>query len=1039
MTVLRTSAALVALIVALVSPGAGVAGDLVVSEEPARVREPLAFTLGLVDRAPQQSRTVVAPIHSPADVVRRIPPPETIQALIDSTSTENMMATIQRLQDFESRYVVVDSCWAAGYWIEDRLRSYGYTDVRLDTFRTWTFRDSVDALNVIAYKEGATRPSEYVIFGGHYDSVTTDNFDDPDAPAPGAEDNATGVAAVLEAARILRDIEMERSVIFAFWSAEEVGLWGSRDFVAGAVDDSLDIVLYLNVDCIGLTPEGPRHGVVFSDSSALAVGALVSDIAHEYFGYEFGTRVRPLGASDQNSFWEAGFNVIDTAPDGSAPYVHTPNDVIDNVNWGMLRTVAATNIVATAAVAGIAGSDENLPPETTLVGNCAATHTVLTLSPRFEWEAVDFDGEIERYEYAIEQPDRGPPRQSGEEAAARSRTAATRSWIPLPADQTSITLTDLAEDTYQFLVRAIDDRGAADPTPASHIFDAERLFPEVIVATNFLPHERSFTERWTQDDETAVPVFENELLVFTLSADATSYCGTADSVGFALGDTASWSAWMESPYELVVRPDVSDSVVFVRARDENGSYTLGKIALAPVAALMDLPLLRVDDWRDPAVNDDTHDAFYEILLSGETHDVWDPVDHIVGGFPSLPPMEELGRYGTVLWTLDRVGGLLRAAQAESVYHTLEGYVRAGGNCILEGQSALATLGGRSEYTYRPVYQPGEFIYDHVGVDSLRNAGATSNPAWPNSYGYAFLGGLAVNPASLADVPVDTLGKWADTYETLGGVPYCEVVRPVSATARLYLFDSYLNPTLDEKPCATALFPVNGTGAFAYFGFPFYYLKTAPAVDMVEALLTTLRDWQEPSELLFFDWTAEQGGVDFAWYLDPPDEPTGCNIERKPGPRDSTGTYVRLNDELLRAGGTGRYAFLDDSAEPSGTYVYRLEVVEQSGRSTIHGPWEVDVPGTTPTDHLSRPYPNPTAGPVELTYGVTENHRWVSVTVYDVAGRLVRTLDERTAQIGSYEVVWDGTNRSGKPVASGIYFIRARIGNASHERKVVILR
>ncbi len=1021
---LRTRAALAAVIMVLVRPSAGATGDRLVPEEPAHVREPLAFTLGLVDRAPPEGLPTVSPVRPAADVLRRVPPPETIQALIDSTRTENMMATIQRLQDFESRYVVVDSCWAAGQWIEDRLRSYGYTDVRLDTFRSWTFQDTVPALNVVAYKEGTTKPSEYVIFGGHYDSVTTANFDDANAPAPGAEDNATGVAAVLEGARILRDVEMERSVVFAFWSAEEVGLRGSKSFVADAVGDSLDIVLYLNVDCVGLTPEGPSHGVVFSDSTALAVGAFIREIAYEYFGYDFDTSIQPLGASDQNSFWHAGFNVIDTAPHGSAPYVHSPDDVIGHVNWGMLRTVAATNIVATAAVAGIVGSDENLPPETTLVGNCAATHSTLTLRPRFEWEAVDFDGEVSRYEYAVEQPDRAPD---------------DRNWISVPADQTSITLAGLAEDTYQFLIRAFDDRGSVDPTPASHIFDTARLYPALAVETNFLPHGRTFVERWTQDDETPVAVFENELLVFTLSADATSYCGAADSVSFAIGDTASWSAWEESPYDLVVRPDAWDTAVFLRTRDENGSQTIGKIVLAPVAAPMNLPLLRVDDWFDTTVSEGAHDEFYELLLASEEHDTWDPIEHIVGGFPTLPPMEELGRYETVFWTLDRFGGLLRTAQAESVYHALEGYVRAGGNCIVEGPSALTTLGGRDEYTYRQEYRPGEFIYERVGVDSLRNVGATANPTWPESYGYAFLGGLAVNPANLVDVPVDTLGKWADTYATLGGVPYCEIVRPLPTTARLYLFDSFLNPTLDEKPCATARFPIDGTGTFAYFGFPFYYLKTAPAIQMVESLLATLRDWKEPSELLFFEWTAEQEGVDFAWYLDPPDEPLGCNLERMAGPSDSTGAYGRLNDELLLAGGTGRYAFLDDAVVPARTYTYRLEVLEQSGRSTFHGPWEIDVPYATPTDHLSRPYPNPTAGPVELTYGVTGEHTWVSVAVYDIAGRLVQTLDKRTAQIGTYPIVWDGTNRDGRTVASGIYFVRARIGDASHERKVVVLR
>jgi len=451
------------------------------------------------------------------------------------------------------------------------------------------------------------------------------------------------------------------------------------------------------------------------------------------------------------------------------------------------------------------------------------------------------------------------------------------------------------------------------------------------------------------------------------------------------------------------------------------------------------PCISVDDWHDGSVAEAAHDAFYELLLEGADADEWDPVEHLDGRVPTLPPMEELGRYRTVIWTLDRVGGFLRQAQRESTYHAIEGHVRAGGNLILEGASALASLGGTDAYTYRPSYAPGEFIHDHVGVDSLVNAGSNANPAYPDAYGYAFLGGLAVNPDAFPDVPVDTLGKWADGYEQFGGVPYCEVVRPTERTARLYLFDSYLNGTLDEKPCGTVHFPVDGTGSFALFGFPLYYLVTDPAVEMIQGVLEAIEEYQEPAELLFFEWAAERRSVDLSWYLNPPDGPVGCNVERKVGPRDSTGVYVRVNDALVLVGDTGRYRLLDEDVSPGTTYTYRLEVVERWGGTAYHGPWQVEVPDDAPTDRLSAPYPSPSFGSVELSYGVAEDHRWVDITVYDVTGRRVKTIETRGASAGSYDVTWDGTNAAGQRVAPGVYFLRARIGGASFERKVVMLK
>jgi len=256
--------------------------------QPRADRDPIAFRSGRVE-APAWERAAsgTGPARGAADLFLREPPDSLVAALMDSTNVDNMIATIQRLQDFGSRYVVVDSCWAAGYWVRDRFEECGYADVRLDTFRTMSFQDSVYAMNVVAVKEGTTRPSEYVVLGGHYDSVNAENFYDPLAPAPGAEDNATAVAAVLEAARLLRDVPTDRSIIFACWSAEEEGLWGSRNFVASAVEESLDIVVYLNMDCIGYLEPSPDEApvTVFTDSLSLAIAGYMQTLASAHTDY----------------------------------------------------------------------------------------------------------------------------------------------------------------------------------------------------------------------------------------------------------------------------------------------------------------------------------------------------------------------------------------------------------------------------------------------------------------------------------------------------------------------------------------------------------------------------------------------------------------------------------------------------------------------------------------------------------------------------------------------------------------------------------
>lgn len=992
---------------------------------------PLAMELDEVETPDWNRRVGRAAVPTGGEVLFRVPPDSLVAELMDSTSVANMTATIERLQAFGSRYVVTDSCWAAGYWIRDRFAELGYTDVRLDTFRTWTFQDSVEAMNVIAVKRGAARPEKYVVLGGHYDSVTTGNFEDPFAPAPGAEDNATAVAAVLEAARLLADVPTDRSIIFACWSAEEEGLWGSRAFVADALAESLEIVAYLNMDCIGyLAPDVEEPPIIaFADSLSYAIAGYMQTLA-AHTQYELQTRIQPIGASDHNSFWEAGYNVVDTGTTISSPYRHTTDDVIENIEPGFARAIAAINVAATAAVAGVTGEDPNLPPETVPVATCATGNEPVTMTPTFEWRGVDFDGSIELYEYAVDSDIDGRPQE----------------WKQLPPEQTSIKLDELPQPgTYVFMVRAIDNRGAIDPLPVEYEFTAaDSLHPRLTVDTNFLPQELAFVGPHRAERSPPVRVYEGERLVFAISSDASSYCGEADSVAVAVGDSSAlgvawWSEWKQSPYEFVLRPAAGDTLVSFRTRDTNGAVTSGSVSLRMVPAPMDRPLLRVDDWFVGSVEEHVHDSFYAAALAGESCDTWDPYEHFEGYVPTLPPMDELGRYRTVMWTLDAAGGLLRPAQAESAYHYVEGFVRAGGNLILEGQSSLTTLGGADLYTYRPTYVPGDFLYDHVGIDSLRNAGSSTNTSFPDLYGYAFLGGLAASGWPGLHVPVDTLGKWASGYLAHGGLPLCEIARPTPGTLTLYRFDSYLNESLDGRPCATARFPEDGTGAVVWLGFPLYYIQDAPAAEMVTEVLDAVRAWQAPAELLYFEWTAGPDSVALEWFLNPPDDPRGCFLERKDGGPGAPGEFVRLTDSPIEVGGDSRFRFVDRTVEELSDYAYRLVVLERWGGTSTHGPWLVQTPSTGETPWLAQPYPNPFSSVVMIRYGLGPGEGPLSLRVYDVSGRLVTELTPGRALRGIYETAWDGTDLSGNCVASGVYFVRATTAGTSVERKLVYLR
>ncbi len=977
-------------------------------------------------------RETATPVH-----LLRLPPDSLLVALMDSTSLDNITSTIQHMQDYGSRYVAVDSCWAAGYWIREQFIDYGLTDVELDTFRCWTFQDTVDAMNVVAWKEGLSRPDEYVVIGGHYDSVTTDNFTDPDAPAPGADDNGTGIAGVLEAARLLADLELERSVIFACWSGEELGLRGSHAWVSDAVASGLDIVIYLNMDCLGYPDEPDPTAIVYSDSSSLAVAALMCDLITDNTDYGCITTVQPIGASDQNSFWNAGYNVLDTsAGAGWSPYHHTPYDLIENVDLPICRALAAVNVATGTAVAGVVGEEPNLPPETVLAENCAATNSLLTLQPLFEWRATDFDGDIAFHEYRITQL----PEWDGE---VRSNVRPDegfleREWIELPVSQTSIVPPGLTEGDYRFEIRAIDDNGVADPTPASHTFTATgSLSPVLRVEIDAIQDTVEFLGSWSPGGIPRFGVFEGERLVFGLEARADDYCGTADAVAFAIGDTVDWSEWESAPHDFVIVPELGDTAIYFLTEDENGSRTIGKIAIAPIQAGMTSPLLHIDDWFGQSVPEAVHDAFYDSILSGLEHDTWDPYEHFSGIYPQLPSAQDLAGYRTILWSLGAGATLLHPAQSEAGYHAIEGFVRAGGNLIIEGHSAIHALAANGQSEQWRTFGQGEFVHGHAGIDSMYNTGSLSDPEIPASYGYAFLGGISIAPWSYPHLPVDTLVKWEGGHATYGGLPDCEVYRPSPTTTRLHLFDAYLNEDLDEKPCATLRLADDGTGSVAVLGFPLYYIETDAAESVVLALLENMTEWQEPALLVGFSWEETPDSTSFTWYLSPWDGPLGCYLERRIIGSDDD--YISLTSSPLSPDAVGWYHYTDTSSVAWTSYSYRLRVLECCGGTTIHGPWEIATPFDTSVPRLLPPFPNPTTGETVIRYVVEADHRWTSVDVFSLDGRLVRSLFEGPRQAGGYTAHWDGTGSDGRSVAAGVYFVRARIGTSELTRKIAVLR
>jgi aminopeptidase N len=192
------------------------------------------------------------------------------------------------------------------------------------------------------------RARESLIIGAHYDHLGLGwpdvREDNRGKIHHGADDNASGVAILIELARTLsKRLKPERNVIFIAFSGEEAGRLGSRHYVAGAKNYSLsEAIAMLNLDTVG------RLG----DGKLLVLGAeSAAEWVHIFRGVGFVTGINTtlvkeeLDASDQVSFQHAGVPAVQLFT-GAKPDYHRPTDTVDKIDAnGMLRVATVTREV----------------------------------------------------------------------------------------------------------------------------------------------------------------------------------------------------------------------------------------------------------------------------------------------------------------------------------------------------------------------------------------------------------------------------------------------------------------------------------------------------------------------------------------------------------------------------------------------------------------------------------------------------------------------------------------------------------------------
>ncbi len=191
---------------------------------------------------------------------------------------------------------------------------------------------------------------EYVIVGAHFDHLGIDPALDGDQIYNGADDNASGISAVLQIARafLASGQQPERNVIFAFWDGEEKGLLGSKYFVQTCPFLS-QIKGYLNFDMIGRNnkPQQPKQVVYFYTAAHPVFGDWLKEDIRKYslqLEPDYRAWENPIGGSDNGSFAKVGIPIIWYHTDGHPDY-HQPSDHADQLNWDKIVEITKASFL----------------------------------------------------------------------------------------------------------------------------------------------------------------------------------------------------------------------------------------------------------------------------------------------------------------------------------------------------------------------------------------------------------------------------------------------------------------------------------------------------------------------------------------------------------------------------------------------------------------------------------------------------------------------------------------------------------------------
>ena len=230
-----------------------------------------------------------------------------LEALIDK---DRILGTIEHLStEYNNRYYQHPSGVQSATWIRDQWLGFaaGRPDVTAELYDHPGFAQP----SVILTLEGSTHPSEVIVLGGHLDSVAPGSSN-PNFSAPGADDNASGIAVLTEVIRVAMatGFRPQRTVKFMGYAGEEAGLLGSQDIAVDFNNSGVEVVAVLQLDMTDY--QGSTQDMAFlSDFTNNALTTFAKSLIDTYQPeLEWTNTACGYGCSDHASWHREGYPAV---------------------------------------------------------------------------------------------------------------------------------------------------------------------------------------------------------------------------------------------------------------------------------------------------------------------------------------------------------------------------------------------------------------------------------------------------------------------------------------------------------------------------------------------------------------------------------------------------------------------------------------------------------------------------------------------------------------------------------------------------------